>query len=537
MMEYLELKDLDTFFRGALQYLGEKREEVNKLNVFPVPDGDTGTNMYLTLKTAIENVDKKNPKNIRDFGKALCEGALIGGRGNSGVIVSQILKGFFEPIDNVDKIDGVLLSRALQNATKVAYQAVIKPVEGTILTIIRTMAQASIEYSNKSDLLSLLSYIIDEGKRTLKRTPEMLPVLKEAGVIDSGGQGLIYIFEGGYKALKGELTKAKEVEELITEAHMEGESLEYKFDTVLLCYFGDYPRDLIRKDLEQFGDSIVVADAEDLTKIHIHSNEPYKVIAYALDKGEIKEAHIENMQIQTDAFTKKEQEAPKKVESRFEFSIVSIAQGDGFKKLFESLGVEKVVEGGQTMNPSIQDILNAVNECSKNTVFILPNNPNVILAAQEAKKLSQDKRVEIIPTKNPAQAVPVILSFNSESTIEENLEEAKSVLERIHVVEITYSVRDTSFNGIKIKENDVIGFFDDNLIATGETPEETFIKLLQEVKDKISNAEFVSIYYGKDTNESNARELLTKLQNDFPNLEFDLVYGGQPFYYYLASIE
>ncbi|MGC9171332.1 DAK2 domain-containing protein [Caldisericum sp.] len=536
-MKYIMLNDLDNFFRGSLQYLGEKREEVNKLNVFPVPDGDTGTNMYLTLKTALENVDKKNPKNIRDFGKALCEGALIGGRGNSGVILSQILKGFFEPVDNVEYIDGLLFSRALQNATKVAYQAVIKPVEGTILTIIRTMAQASIEFANKDDILNLLSYIIEEGKRTLKRTPEMLPVLKEAGVIDAGGQGLIYIFEGGYKALKGELTKSKGIEEMISEAHVASESLEYKFDTVLLCYLGNYPRDLIRKDLEQFGDSIVVADAEDLTKIHIHSNEPYKVIAYVLDKGDIKEAHIENMQIQTDAFAQIKEEKTKKVESRFSFSIVSIAQGEGFKKLFESLGVEKVVEGGQTMNPSIQDILNAVNECSKDTVFVLPNNPNVILAAQEAKKLSTNKKVEVVPTKNPAQGVPIILSFNSEGTIEENLKIANEVLNHIHVVEITYSVRDTSFNGLQIKENDIIGFFDDNLTTTGKNPEETFIKLLNDVKDKIEGSEFISIYYGKDTDENNAKVLLSKLQETFPEFEFDLVYGGQPFYYYLASIE
>ncbi|BAL81113.1 DAK2 domain-containing protein [Caldisericum exile] len=536
-MKYLELNDLDNFFRGALQYLGEKREEVNKLNVFPVPDGDTGTNMYLTLKTAIENVDKKKPQSMKDYAKALCEGALIGGRGNSGVILSQILKGFFEPVDNVEHIDGFVFSRALQNATKVAYQAVIKPVEGTILTIIRTMAQSSIEFANKEDILALLSYIIEEGKRTLKRTPEMLPVLKEAGVIDSGGQGLVYIFEGGYKALKGELTKAKETEEVIGEAHIGPESLEYKFDTVLLCYLGSYPRDLIRKDLEQFGDSIVVADAEDLTKIHIHSNEPNKVIAYILDKGDIKEAHIENMQIQTDTFAQTKEEKPKKIESRFAFSIVSIAQGDGFRKLFESLGVEKVVEGGQTMNPSIQDILNAVNECSKDTVIVLPNNPNVVLASQEAKKLSKDKRVEIIPTKNPAQGIPIILSFNSEESIEENLKIANEVLNRIHVIEITYSVRDTSFNGLQIKENDIIGFFDDNLATTGTNPEETFIKLLEDVKDKIEGHEFISIYYGRDTEEKIAKAMLSKLQEIFPDFEFDLVYGGQPFYYYLASIE
>jgi len=535
-MEYLTLKELDSFFRGGLNYLAQNRESVNKLNVFPVPDGDTGTNMYLTLKTAIENVDKKNPKNLKEYGKALCEGALIGGRGNSGVILSQILKGFFDPIDNIEKIDARLFSLALQSATKVAYQAVIKPVEGTILTIIRSIAQASVESIHYNDFLKILPYIIEEAKRTLAKTPDMLPTLKEAGVIDAGGQGLIFIFEGGLKALKGEKFETFE-EQIEMEAHKEGESLEFKFDTVLLCYLDNYPEEVIKKDLEQFGDSIVVASSGDLTKIHIHSNEPNKVIAYILDKGEIKEAHIENMQLQTDEFTKETKEAPKKIESRFNFSIVAVSQGEGFKNLFESLGVEQVIEGGQTMNPSIQDILNAINACSKDSVIVFPNNSNIILAANEAKKHANGKRVEVVPTKNPVQTIPVILNFNQEDTLEENLRRAEEVISNLHVVEITYSVRETSLNGINIKENDIIGIFDDEIITTGATPEETFKKLLTMVKDRISDKEFISIYYGKDTKKEDAEKLLNEISEEFDNFEFDLVFGGQPYYFYIASIE
>ncbi len=534
-MKYLTVKDLDTLFRGSLNYLGQKREEVNKLNVFPVPDGDTGTNMYLTLKTAIESIDKANPKNLKEYGKIFCEGTLIGGRGNSGVILSQIIKGFFDVIDNVEKIDVKLFSMALQNATKIAYQAVIKPVEGTILTIVRSMAQASLEAINKEDFIEFLSYIVEEAKRTLEKTPQMLPVLKEAGVIDAGGQGLIYLFEGGLKSLKGETIS--EVKEKVYDETIKAESLEFKFDTVLLCYLNNYPEDVIKKDLEQFGDSIVVATANDLTKIHIHSNEPNKVIAYILDKGEIKEARIENMQLQTEEFAQKTMEKPKKIESRFDFSIVAVAQGEGFKKIFESLGVEEVIEGGQTMNPSMQDILNAIEKCSKDTVFVFPNNSNIILAANEAKKYSNRKRVEIVPTKNPAQTIPIILNFNQEKSIENNLSKAVDMIKKINIAEVTYSVRNTTINGLDIKENDFIGLFDDNILTKGTTPEETFLSLLQTVKEKLQNAEFISIYYGKDVKKEDGEAMVEKLSEIFKDVEFDLVYGGQPFYYYIASIE
>ena len=534
-MKALTLQEIDTFFRGALAYLNEKREEVNKLNVFPVPDGDTGTNMFLTLKTAIENVDKRKPNTLRDFGKAICEGALIGGRGNSGVIFSQILKGFFEVIDNVEEIDKKTLALTLQNATKVAYLAVIKPAEGTILTVMRSMAQACLEYGEEDDVIEVLTYIVEEGKRTLKKTPEMLPILKQAGVVDAGGQGLVYLFEGGLKAIRGERIEEKSVE--IQEEHIKGEVLEYKFDTVLLLYLKDFPRDIIRRDLEQFGDSIVVADADELTKIHIHSNEPNKVIEYMLDKGDIREAHIENMQLQTDEFTRtNEPKKVSKIENRFDFSIVAVAQGDGFKNLLESLGVEAIAEGGQTMNPSIQDVLLTIKRCSKDKVVVFPNNSNAVLAVQEAKKIS-DKEVEIIPTKNPAEAIPIILSFNAEKSLEENIENAKEVLNRLHTIEITYSVRETHLNGIDIQENDVIGFFDGEIINKGKNPEETFIELLKIEREKLEGYEFVSIYYGKNVEKSAADSLIHFLQDEFPQLEFDLVYGGQLYYFYLATVE
>jgi len=398
------------------------------------------------------------------------------------------------------------------------------------------MAQAAMEISDEEDIIKVINFVIEEAKRTLQKTPDMLPILKEAGVIDAGGQGLIYIFEGGLMALKGEVFEKKEKAEIEVEEHIQRELLEFKFDTVLLAFLGNFPRDSIKNDLAKFGDSIVVADAGDLTKIHIHSNEPNKVIAYVLDKGEIKEAHIENMQLQTDEFTKAEV-PQKKTESRFNFSIVTVAQGEGFKKLFESIGVDEVVEGGQTMNPSISDILNAINRCSKDTVLVLPNNSNVILAAEEAKKLAKDKKVIIIPTKNPTQAVPVILCFNHEDAVEENVSRAMETIGRIHTLEITYSTRDAKLNSLKLKENDIIGIFDDEIMNVNTSPEETFLELLKIAKEKVEDVEFISIYYGKDVEKEKAEELLKRLQDEFKDIEFDLIYGGQPFYFYLASIE
>ncbi len=535
-MNSLDLNGFDSFFRGALSNLGKKRDIVNKLNVFPVPDGDTGTNMYLTLKTAIDELDKKPSKNLKEFGKTICEGALIGGRGNSGVILSQILKGFFEVIDNYETIDAYKFAEALMNGSKIAYQAVIKPVEGTILTVMKAMAtKAMLLAPGELDFDKFLEKIVTEGSFTLSKTPEMLSVLKEAGVVDAGGQGLIFIFEGGLSGLRGEEI-AKTFEEVIEEIDSTtlGEELKFKFDTVILAQSLECDPEVLKEKLTEFGDSIVVAQAGELVKIHVHSNEPYRIIEQITHIAKIKEARVENMQLEQEEFLKKKIST---VESRFPFSVIAVAQGEGFKEIFKSLGVENIIEGGQTMNPSINDFLLSIESSKKENVIVFPNNSNVILAAQEAKKMSKMKSVEIVPTANMVQSIPAILGFNAEDAFENNLKHAIETINNIHSIAITYSIRDTKMNGLEIAKDDIIGMFDDEILAKGSNPEDIVLNLLEIKKDIVEGAGFLAVYYGKDTAKEKVDALVEKIQGQFSNIEVDVTYGGQPFYFYLISIE
>ncbi len=538
-MDYLTYSDFEKFIRGAYLNLGKKREIVNKLNVFPVPDGDTGTNMYLTVRTAIEEIDKRKPKNLKELGKVICEGALVGGRGNSGVILSQIFKGFFEMLDNYEEVNALQFSQALQNGSKVAYKAVIKPVEGTILTVIRSIADSSsLLFSEEKDILIFLQKCIDDGKQALAHTPDLLPVLKEAGVIDAGGQGLIFLLEGGLSALKGE-----ELESLFEESveeiskHVKGEALKYRYDTVLLTESYRSDVENLKKELEIFGDSTVVAKANELIKIHIHTNEPYKVIEQIMSFGPIKEARIEDMQVEQDEFLNTISKTSQKKESRLPFSIVTIAQGKGFNDIFLSLGVEQVIEGGQTMNPSINDILSAIENCTKDNIVVFPNNPNIILAAEEAKKLSKKKNVQIIPSVSVVQSIPVILSFNSVETFDENLEHSSVILQNMHTVSVTYSIRDTKINGLSIQNGDIIGMFDDEILAKNKNAEDIILEIFDKKKEVINDSEFVGIYYGEGVSEADAQRLSQLIKDKFPEIDVDISNGGQPYYYYLLSVE
>jgi hypothetical protein len=540
----LTLTDFDKLLRGALYNLNRKKDFVNKLNVFPVPDGDTGTNMYLTLKTAVEEVDKKRPQNLKDFGKAVCDGALIGGRGNSGVILSQILKGFFESLDALETVDTIKFSNALITASKVAYQAVIKPVEGTILTVMKAVAiKAAFTAAKEQDFIKFFERMLEESKISLAKTIDLLPVLKEAGVVDAGGQGLVCLIEGGLMALKGEKlpeevqkTFEEEIEQM-GKSYNIGGKLEFRYDTVILLSGVNIDSDKINEDLTKLGDSIVVAKTQELTKVHIHSNDPHKVLEYLVKIGSIKEAKIEDMQAEADEFLKQKQVNNTFVESKLPFSIISIAQGEGFKKIFLNLGVETVIDGGQTMNPSINDILTAINSCKKDYVVVMPNNKNIILAAQEAKKLVKSKTIEIIPTMNVVQAIPVILSFNTEEPFEENISNALKTLEKSHSISITYSIRKTQINGLKIKKGDIVGMFDEDIISKGKKPVEALTGIIELKKEIFQAAEFIGVYFGKDTKPEDTEEIVRTIKKYFPDLEIDITDGGQPYYYYLISIE
>ncbi len=538
-MKILRLNEFKRMFEGALANLGSKKETVNKLNVFPVPDGDTGTNMFLTLKTALDEVKKKQPKTLREFGKAICEGALIGGRGNSGVILSQIFKGFFDYIDGKEEITVPEFAQALTSSSRTAYKAVIKPVEGTILTVINAIAQKAVVLSRtETDFIPFLKKLVEEAKIVLARTPELLPVLKEAGVVDSGGQGLVFITEGMLMGLQGKIELKKTFEEVIEEMDKEvlGKKLKFKYDTVLLSSASDINVEKLRKELEKFGDSIVVARAGNLTKIHIHSNEPYKVMEHVMKYGELKEARIENMQQEQEEFLgqKKKEEI---IGIKKPFCIISVSQGEGFEKIFLSLGVDITISGGQTMNPSINDLLSAIEKCNRKEVVILPNNSNIILAAKEAAKLVKDKKVYVLETKNMVQAIPVILSFNSEESFEENIKRAKEILKDVHSFAVTYSVRNTKFNGLHVKKGDILGVADGKIVLKGSDPDQVLLKLFEQNKKLINEYEVIGIYYGKDINKDRAEKIAKEIEKMFPEIEVDVSYGGQPFYYYLVSIE
>ncbi len=538
-MNILGLAEFQKMFQGALTNLGNKKEIVNKLNVFPVPDGDTGSNMFLTLKTAVDEAKKRNPKDLKEFGKAICEGALIGGRGNSGVLLSQILKGFFDSIDGKEEITIPEFAEALTEGSKTAYKAVIKPVEGTILTVMSAIAKkAMLLRFKENDFVHLLEELYKESEIVLKRTPELLPVLKEAGVVDSGGQGLVFIVEGMLKGLKGELTFEKTFEEEIEEMDKAtlGGKLEFKYDTVLLSSAKDLDPGKLQEELSKFGDSIVVAKAGDLTKIHIHSNEPYEVMRYVMQFGDLKEARIENMQEEQEEFLQKNNEEIVQGIKK-PFCIIAVSQGEGFDKIFLSLGVDFIVSGGQTMNPSINDIYSAIQKCKKDEVVILPNNSNIILAAKEAAKLTKNKKVVVLESKNMVQAVPVILSFNPEETFEENINRAKEILKEIHSFAITYSVRDTTFKGLNVKKGDILGAMDGEIVIKGQDPDKVLLELLRMNKEMVKNYEVMGIYYGKNVNKEHAEEIAKKIEEMFPDLEIDVTYGGQPFYYYLVSLE
>ncbi len=539
-MKILRLNEFMKMFEGALANLGSKKEAVNKLNVFPVPDGDTGTNMYLTLKTALDEVRKKKPKTLREFGRAICEGALIGGRGNSGVILSQIFKGFFDYIDGKEEITIPEFAQALTSSSRTAYKAVIKPVEGTILTVINAIAQKAVILSRtETDFIPFLEKLVEEAKTVLARTPELLPVLKEAGVVDSGGQGLVFITEGMLMGLQGKIEMEKSFEEVIEEMDKEvlGGKLEFKYDTVLLSTAPGIDAQKLQKELEQFGDSIVVAKAGNLTKIHVHSNEPYKVMEHVMKYGELKEARIENMQQEQEEFLGEKRSEEKIIGIKKPFCIISVSQGEGFDKIFLSLGTDIIVSGGQTMNPSINDLLSAIEKCERNEVVILPNNSNIILAAKEAAKLVKDKKVHVIETKNMVQAIPVILSFNSEESFEENMKRAEEILKDIHSFAVTYSVRDTKFNGLKVRKGDILGVKDGKIVMKGSDPDKVLLKLFEQNKDLVEEYEVIGIYYGKDINKERAEKIAKEIEKMFPDIEVDVSYGGQPFYYYLVSIE
>lgn len=524
--------------------LEENKKLVDSLNVFPVPDGDTGTNMFLTIKAAVAEVSKCLDNEMSCLADALSKGALRGARGNSGVITSQILKGFCATIRQYKSVSTKQFAKALQEGAKVAYQAVTKPKEGTMLTVIRVMADMAVEIAKKnSDFETFLPLVLEKGDDILKQTPEMLPVLKKAGVVDAGGKGLLIIFNGFYKSLIGDEIEfnfeekslpAETVDDVVPDIHNLGE-IEFGYCTEYVIIHmhkktTEADIDKLREKLMELGDSVICIGDLSLVKVHVHTNTPNLAIGYALELGEIHNLKIDNMREQNRELKRKAQ----KTEDLKEIGMVAVAPGKGISNIFKDLSVDQIIEGGQTMNPSADDIVKAVEKVPAKNVIIFPNNKNIILAAQQAKDLVT-KNLYIIPTRNVPEGISAVLSFNPEGSLEENVKAMNESYQNIKSAAVTYAVRSTHIDGFDLSVGEIIGLDDNAIISKGTLVSPTTENLIEKlITDEICN---ITLFYGEDVREEEAVAFQEKLANKYPNCEVTMINGGQPVYYYIISME
>ena len=540
--------------------LEQNREAIDALNVFPVPDGDTGTNMSLTMKSTVKEIAAQDVHSASRMADLAARGALKGARGNSGVILSQILRGFARGIEDCETVDAQLFAKGLRSGADTAYKAVMKPKEGTILTVIRVIAEDSARYVSKhpDNLAGLLDKVIRSGEAILAKTPDMLPALKQAGVVDSGGQGLLTVLKGWRAAFNGE--KIEETNANIGEAatfefeddHDSLEEIKFKYCTEFIIQEmnpGVTEDDVnrFRTRLTRIGDCVVVVGDFSLVKVHVHTNDPGKALQYACELGELVNLKIDNMAeerrerlakaeaAQKAAEQKRlEEEAAKQEEPLKPYGMVAVSLGEGFSSIFNDLGVDHIVEGGQTMNPSIEDILGAVEGIHAQNVFVLPNNSNVILAASQAAELSE-RNVIVLPTKNVAMGIGAVIAFNPEASVEENRETMTAAAEQVKTGQITFAVRDTVFEDKEIKEGDVIGIHNGRIEVVGHDVHDIAIELTRAVVE--DGDALITIYYGQDTKEEEAQALGAEVAEIFSDLDVEVQYGGQPLYYYLISAE
>lgn len=547
------------FLNGA-KNLESKKEWINELNVFPVPDGDTGTNMSMTILSAAKEVSALEEPDMASIAKAISSGSLRGARGNSGVILSQLFRGFTKVIGKEQEITVPVLAASFQKAVETAYKAVMKPKEGTILTVARGAADRAAEMAEETDdLACFLDEVIKEAQRVLKKTPEMLPVLKQAGVVDSGGQGLVVILEGAYDALLGkeidtqiEAGPSAQVQKITKETEAEirfGYCTE--FIIVLNHPLAEKEERAYKSFLESIGDSIVVVADEEIVKTHVHTNDPGLAIQEALKHGALSRIKIDNMreehqerlikdaqkvaaQQAADAAAQAADGAQKEAEYK-EIGFIAVSAGDGLSEVFRGLGADYMIEGGQTMNPSTEDILNAVGKVAADHVFVLPNNKNIILAANQAATLSKDKQVHVIPTKTIPQGITALINFIPEQTAEENESRMLDEIKNVKTGQVTYAVRDTVIDDKEIRQDDYMGIGDQSILAVGRDLDEVTLAMAESMID--DDSAIVSIYYGEEVKEEAANAIAEKILAGHEDLEVEVQYGGQPIYYYLVSVE
>lgn len=544
----VDAKMLSRMFLSGAKNLEAKKEWINELNVFPVPDGDTGTNMTLTIMSAASEVSALENPTMKTLAKAISSGSLRGARGNSGVILSQLLRGFTKVIEKSETVDAVIFARAFEKGVETAYKAVMKPKEGTILTVAKGAAVKAMELAEDAESLeTFFADVIAEAEAVLAKTPEMLPVLKEAGVVDSGGQGLLEVLKGAYDGFLGkeiDLTFEKPKSSIsVKPVSAEESDIKFGYCTEFIIMlekaFPESEEKAFKEYLMSIGDSLVVVADDEIVKVHVHTNDPGQAIQKALTYGQLSNIKIDNMRLEHHEKVIKEAEkmAAQQAaeEPAKEVGFISVSVGEGMGEIFRELGADYLIEGGQTMNPSTEDVLQAISHVNAKTVFIFPNNKNIILAANQARDLTEDKNIVVIPTKTIPQGITALISYVPDKTVEQNTEEMMEAMGNVKTGQITYAVRDTRIDDKEIRQGDIMGIGDHGILAVGKEIEDTAVATVQEMADE--DSEIISVYYGADVTAEDAEQLAERLEELYPDFDVELNEGGQPIYYYVVSVE
>ncbi len=555
VMNTIDANMLKKMFLSGAQRLDSKKEWINELNVFPVPDGDTGTNMTMTIMSAAREVQAIETPTMENLAKAISQGALRGARGNSGVILSQLFRGFSKEIKEIEVIDAQVLASALERAAETAYKAVMKPKEGTILTVAKGMSTKALEvFEETDDLAEGIAQILEYGDYVLSQTPEMLPVLKQAGVVDSGGQGLMEVLKGAYEGFLGKEVEISSdfrpaVKVVVPDSDIDTADIKFGYCTEFIVmlekpYTADTEHEF-KTFLSSIGDSIVCVNDEDIVKVHVHTNDPGLAIQKGLSYGSLTSMKIDNMReehnekVIKDAERKAaEQKAAEETaanEPRKAVGFIAVSIGEGMNEIFKGLGVDFIIEGGQTMNPSTEDILNAVDHVNADTIYVLPNNSNIILAAEQAKSLVEDKRLIVVPSKTVPQGITAVVNYIDGETPEANAEHMIREMQHVKSGQVTYAVRDTVIDDKTIAEGDIMGIGDSGILSVTKDIALATMELIEALMDE--DSELISIYYGEDISDEDAEELAGQIEEKYPDVDVELQEGGQPIYYYVLSVE
>ncbi|HDA1206237.1 TPA: fatty acid kinase catalytic subunit FakA [Staphylococcus aureus] len=537
----------DMIIQGA-QNLSNNADLVDSLNVYPVPDGDTGTNMNLTMTSGREEVENNLSKNIGELGKTFSKGLLMGARGNSGVILSQLFRGFCKNIESESEINSKLLAESFQAGVETAYKAVMKPVEGTILTVAKDAAQAAIEKANNTeDCIELMEYIVVKANESLENTPNLLAVLKEVGVVDSGGKGLLCVYEGFLKALKGEKVEAKvakiDKDEFVHDEHdfhgvINTEDIIYGYCTEMMVRFGKnkkaFDEQEFRQDMSQFGDSLLVINDEEIVKVHVHTEYPGKVFNYGQQYGELIKLKVENMREQHREVIRKEQHTAKPKMETVETAIITISMGEGISEIFKSMGATHIISGGQTMNPSTEDIVKVIEQSKCKRAIILPNNKNILMASEQAASIV-DAEAVVIPTKSIPQGISALFQYDVDATLDENKAQMADSVNNVKSGSLTYAVRDTKIDGVEIKKDAFMGLIEDKIVSSQSDQLTTVTELLNEMLAE--DSEILTVIIGQDAEQAVTDNMINWIEEQYPDVEVEVHEGGQPIYQYFFSVE